>query len=764
MSRIQPIYSDRVRYKLSHNPTGTQVVEEPKGWKEDDNEFVRNKTFHGVFPQMTNNLTFFHTGAKFIENIFNIYGVNADLILIKEERNPKTDIWGLTYSGFLDMPTFSKENRGVSVKFVSSGLLRVIKARENEKIEIDRVETLKGLGVPYLQPKTVLLKGRNIFLDSLLENLKPEDVVNNNFRMGGFRDGNKRYASMGVPLAKIYASDTYVDPQLNDSFHTWGGTTPGDGRAEEMFYSDSNRDRTLDLKIKCSFKTVEAGVPHGISDVDNAKLYLAITTYNQSTDYITTDRTLLSPNLISDIGVIVPSFSYEDELSVTVKKGESLSLQWYGEGEFGSIFDDGFIRVNFNDIDASIQITENSTFNPTVSKVHLPHEVFDRYLELFTNQKGLLKSNALGRTDIGYEEDGEPSRIGMAHGFWIRGFSKDDPAEVNEEKRYKSMTMTFKDLYQSYFNIWNLGAGIETIGFKEIFRVEKLDYFYNRNTLIRLGKEINGEFQYIQVNNVKRTIDSKTFNSSLDIGYSKGGDYEEAVGLDEYNTRSSFTTIIDKLEQKFSKISKLRADSYGMEFCRRFPREDYATEDTKYDSSTWLIDMKKGEGTNLEQRLWQDDFTKSPTGVFSPSTAQNLRLSPFNVLLRHGWVIAAGLTKYPLNFIRYASSVANSGLKTELDPIKYPEYGGVEHAENGNIQGQELERARTDGMTIEFDYEVDYELLQNIRGKTVILGKEIPNFYGLVEFKNEDGLIEQGYIQKVSPNGAGKWTLTKYNS
>jgi hypothetical protein len=137
MSRIQPIYSDRVRYKLSHNPTGTQTVQEPNGWKEDDNEFVRNKTFHGIFPQMTNNLSFFNTGAQFIEKIWNDYGVNADLILIKEERNPSTDIWETAYSGFLDMLTYSKENKGVSVKFISSGLLRVIKARENEKIEID---------------------------------------------------------------------------------------------------------------------------------------------------------------------------------------------------------------------------------------------------------------------------------------------------------------------------------------------------------------------------------------------------------------------------------------------------------------------------------------------------------------------------------------------------------------------------------------------------------------------------------------------------
>tara|TARA_R110000824_G_scaffold323709_1_gene510622 strand:- start:2924 stop:5212 length:2289 start_codon:yes stop_codon:yes gene_type:complete len=762
MSRIQVIYTDRVRYKLSHNPTGTQTVQEPRGWKEDDNEFVRNKTFHGIFPQMTNNLSFFNTGAEFIEKIWDDYGVNADLILIKEERNPTTDIWETSYSGFLDMLTYSKENKGVSIKFISSGLLRVIKARENEKIEIDRTDTLKGLTIPYLEPNRVNLNGRDIHLASLLET-KLDESSSFVFR-ANFSSTNRRFGSLGVPAAITYASDVLVNGIPKDvSFKTGNPGDPLEASAnvEQIFYGIADRDRTLTVKIKVSFNLSE----HKIDDLSNASMYLRLATYGTGTEYLFVKRENLTSSLISNSSVIQDTVFINITRTIQILEGQSLSLQWYGEANFGSaIGGDGDMDVDFTNIDARIQIDEDSTFNPTVSNVHLPFEVFERYLELFTNQKGLLRSNVLGRTDIDYPQDGAVSRIGMAHGFWIRGFSKDDVAEINEENRYKSMTMSFKDMYSSYFSVWNLGAGIETIGFKEIFRVEELEYFYNRNVLIRLGKVVNGEFVYVKVSNEKRSVDKEVFNSGLEIGYSKGGDYEEAVGLDEYNTKSTFTTIIDKVEEIYTEVSKLRADSYGMEFCRRFPRENHATEDTKYDSSTWLIDMKKGSGTILNQRLWADDFSQAPTGVFSPQTAHNLRLSPFNILLRHGWVIAAGLIKYPLNYIRYGSSVSNSGMKTKLDVSKYPDIGGTEYAENGNIQGDKLETARTNGMIIEFDYEVDYNLLQDIQGKTVILGKEIPNFYGLVEFKNEEGLIEQGYIQKVSPNGAGKWTLKKYNS
>jgi hypothetical protein len=44
----------------------------------------------------------------------------------------------------------------------------------------------------------------------------------------------------------------------------------------------------------------------------------------------------------------------------------------------------------------------------------------------------------------------------------------------------------------------------------------------------------------------------------------------------------------------------------------------------------FFFDLKL-ENNLLAQRKWQDDFEKAPTGIFSPETATNLRLSPFNI-------------------------------------------------------------------------------------------------------------------------------------
>ena len=219
MINIYPIYTDRVRYKLTQNPTGQQIIEEPQGFRDDDNEFVRDKTFHGIFPQMTNNLTFYNQGAIFIRDIYNEFGINADLILTKEERNPSTDIWEEVYTGYLDLSTYSRKEDGVSVKFISSGLLRVIKARQNEKIELDRLDTLKGTVIPYLEPSEVSLLGRSIQLNSLLETQEEfgytttPDADSPGLRMFSMRhqSNNNYYGTMGYPMLVTYVSDESVN-------------------------------------------------------------------------------------------------------------------------------------------------------------------------------------------------------------------------------------------------------------------------------------------------------------------------------------------------------------------------------------------------------------------------------------------------------------------------------------------------------------------------------------------------------------------------
>ena len=119
--------------------------------------------------------------------------------------------------------------------------------------------------------------------------------------------------------------------------------------------------------------------------------------------------------------------------------------------------------------------------------------------------------------------------------------------------------------------------------------------------------------------------------------------------------------------------------------------------------------------------------------------------------MRHGWTFGGGLVKYPNEYVRFGSSVANSNLITKLRKDLYPDLGGTAYAENGDIQNRELERPRFVPEIIEFEYPVNYDLLQKVRGKSIVNGEEIMNYYGLIEFKNENNEIEKGFLLNLKP-------------
>src|SRR5690606_25065509 len=160
-------YFDRVRFTLYTERFGSLIIDDPEGWDEDDKELSRNNNYHGVFVQMSNNLTFVGNAVDYIQTVYDTDGVNADLKLTKEERHPITDVWTTTYTGFLDMFTFSKEDGKIKLKFNSGGIESILKSRESEDVEIDRPDTFENKSLPALSPITITIPGRKIFLESV---------------------------------------------------------------------------------------------------------------------------------------------------------------------------------------------------------------------------------------------------------------------------------------------------------------------------------------------------------------------------------------------------------------------------------------------------------------------------------------------------------------------------------------------------------------------------------------------------------------------
>lgn len=751
---------NRVEYTLEHEELGPLVVSEPKGWETDDKEYQRVDDYDGVFTKFSNNLTFYNDGVDYIKMVYTLYGPNTNLICKRRERHPKTNKWIVSYIGYLDLMTYVFENNSVKIKFNSSGLEDQIKSRANEKIEIERRDTLDGTPIPELETIYVNQDGRRIFLRTVFGT---SGVQNNPSFEVASNAGNTRSRTLALPI--VLDVNQHQDIAQTPYFNALGTNNNSD--IGMPFLLNATRLRNFKINLNASWTAFF----QQYENVQWCFVKANLTIYENGFDFTPKEGgeiTLFELNsgfadndprkLPDDVDYPYPQFRKQMSASfndtITLLEGESLVFELHLRSDM-FVDNNAGVRVFVEDFENELIIEEDSFFEASKTKAVLAHELGERITQIITDRDDAFYSEALGRTDIGYAEDGVNTGAlnAYAHGQWIRGFDK---LPENEDNKYKAFTTTFNEFVNHNEVAWNLGIGIEKIGLFERIRIENKRFFYQNAVTINVGYKENGIWVYPQVSKLKRKPSKKYFYKSLEIGYDKGGDNEEAMGLDEPNTKSTFSTHITKSNNIFTRVSKYITASYAKEFIRRKPKKDFPTTDHQNDKEIFAIDCKRGPTEVYEERKYQDDFAVEPTGIFSPETATNLRLSVFNVLLRHGWEIATTMSKNLFKYIRYSSSEGNSSLVTQL-------IGGQPYAENGNILGDDLEKARYLPEEVEFEYPFDIEMIEQIEGNTVINGKRVPNFYGLAKYRNEENELETGYIMNLKINGAGKWKLITSN-
>jgi hypothetical protein len=693
------------------------LVNEPLGWKDDGKSFTRNSDYHGIFVELSNNVTFIDLGATYIKDVYDVYGINAEIKLKKEIRHPQTDKWVLDYEGVLDLSEYSYENGKVTVKFNSSGLLSLVKARQNEKVEIERTTTMDGVTLPELQTKSLYLDGRRIFLVS--QDSKPEQEQ--------FRAGYK-YILNDLHCALLNDLTTQSDEQFHAQLEQTSDVTyfadnfnvsDGDPTTNMMFYADSNQDKTLRVHLRLK---MQIAILDSVSSVD---YHLGLYKYENGVLY--ENPTNIHTFQTGTFGSSNPiEFDINEFVDVDLLENESLSIILFMDNS-DPLF---YYSLRSTTEIYNIVVENDSYYEPSYTKTILAHELGERLTKIIGADE--FKSNLLGRTDIGYTSNGVASMTSLMHGHWVRRFET--------SPLYKKFTTSLKDYLESMNVLHGIGITIEKKGAKEVLRLESKDYFYQKFTSIKLGK----------VGNIKRYPAKEYFYSGIEVGYEKPNDsqlYEEAMGLDEYNTKTTLTTVINRIQNTLSLLSKYRGDSYGKEFARRKPISTHPTDDSRYDSDIFVSDVE-WNGTNLRESKWSDDFDSLPTGVFSPETATNLMFSPMRILLKHGKYIKSGLTKYYNDFTRYSSSLGNSNLTTVKD--------GITLSENQNILNKDLGKAVYTAEWIEFKTDVPQSVKEQIKGYT----SGVPNVYGLIEFENENGQLEKGYLFEYKQND-GEFKILK---
>lgn len=749
---VRTDFNNRVRFKLDG-----RIIIDPIGFDGSDLEFARNETYFGIASQFSNNLIFVKNGADYITFIKNTYGINKDVLITKETQNDQTDIWELDFTGFLDLSTYTYENGKVNCKINSGGIEKLLKARESEQVEIDRTLSIDGFPITTAIPEiTVNLKGKAIqFTSDWASTITSPD---NYCELGDrSRVGSTGAFSSGIVFPIVNNTEGEDQAILYGSNVAQRDESSGvtHGTEGQMFWANSTKKHVLKVNIDFSFFLT---IKRAYWEWMNMDVFVA--KFTDGAAYNMGEKvSIFSANAQAMAGYNnkqVPRIIHDG--NYTLEIGESLGL--IAELRYdlkNTTSTDAFVELKLDKIEGTMKVVENSTVEGSTSQGYLYKDLLSQLVKINTNDNNGFISNFL-----------QNKLLGVTHGFFVRGFQKyinQNPVTIGSfnpgnigsfqsfgfnfnqtpinlqppkpDPYFKPLMTSFKDAIRSLDSIEPVGVGIEFRNGKENIVVENIDYFFNQNITLRLG----------QVTNLKRSIATEFYYSSLLFGSEKGGEYEEANGLDEFNTQTTYTTSITRLVKKYDKISKYRKDGTGKELARRKTYKDNPTTDTPYDNDIFLLDLKNGSYGLYEER--GDEDYDTITGIYSPETSNGFYFSAKQTLLRHARMFSGTLEKEPTNEIRFASSKYNS--KLVIDGV----------AETNPVLNSSLDRKIFTPEWIEFNYKVDSALLKTIKGKTIFNGVEVVNFYGLVEFTNESGSKETGYLWNLKPTGNGEFKLLK---
>lgn len=678
-----------------------KFLHDPVGWEELDTTVGRSRNTNGIFTTISQNLEFVFDARQYLLDLYLLQGVQADCTMIRRKRDLKTDSWEVVDQGNLDFTKFKWNKTSCTLDFIENGFSERFDNYKSEKFEIDRVDDINGNLLPALFQSSLMLSGTRVFLKSAFY------IEQNDLCEFQNLDNGNNYENRVIPLKLDYKSDENIVQPFGTDFEE-NNQNYGNGSSSNMFYLNADRERSIVLNGTISGRHV------GASSTEFFRFDLIKYKLDDNGVYQNLGVTVLK-NVQGNNQSISYTFSnYE----INLKEGESLALGC-------SIFSGGRSNVVF---DASrIEITEDSAFRATNTQGITAFRLAERLVKI-------IDFNAEFKSDL---LQGDFEGLFFTSGATIRNVKLEDDNGV--ETKSPLLTTCFKDFFEALNTITPVAYDVYTDNGKNIVRIENIDYFFNPKPFVKVGrvKEEN-------------EIDEDWIYKGIKIGYEQSGDIEGVYGLRATHTVNSYTLPIDRVDNIYEVVTDYRTDPNEIEDCRRIQQEDYPERDTKYDKDIFIIDTLL-EG-NRVIRPNSQDFS-SVTGIYAADTTFNNRLSPANCLLRHAKVFKSGmhLDFYQDKKVRYSNTTGqNNNLVTTL-------IGGEAIPEELNIEISKLDAPIFSAVKTTFTTTLEQGVYQAIKrnGKT----DSLPNKFKLVEYIDDSGNRQQGFIYKVEFKNEIKYEL-----
>lgn len=288
-----------------------------------------------------------------------------------------------------------------------------------------------------------------------------------------------------------------------------------------------------------------------------------------------------------------------------------------------------------------INLQLDSISDTSESEAYLIHEATETVLNIITGKDDRLRSNLLGRTDIGYAANGCASQNVVLNGFGIRNILD------------KPTVTSMSDILKSLRAIYNIGFAYQVDAGEDVIRIEEASFFYQDKEILT----IDNPYDYKEVTDIDRIW------NEIIIGY-KDFETDGLNLLDEPNTEHKYSTPIKKLKKKLELISPFIAGGYTIELQRRDQFSSAPSESLDFDDNVFIINVIKPAADWKSEK--DENFT-TVDNVFSAETSYNLRISPKRNLLRHAdWIKSAFSFKdQATDKVRFMTGKQNSLMETE---------------------------------------------------------------------------------------------------
>lgn len=359
-----------------------------------------------------------------------------------------------------------------------------------------------------------------------------------------------------------------------------------------------------------------------------------------------------------------------------------------------------------------IRVILDTIDEPRMVKTMMLFEAVKRCVEYITGVENSFESTLLGRTDLGYDEDGAAALIGVTLGRNLReSIAVGDATPATSSKIITSLGRLLNFVNSTHC----AGLGFELREGRQVVVLETIDHFFDKTTTsIALGS----------VANLHEIVDPSMYYNSIEFGYTSRLDIRSSGAKYEFNGLRKYSIPLAAAKNVLKIASDVRTSGFEIEFEKRLRTE---SKDSNLDEELFAISMT---GSSPDFTPKTDEGYIAITGIPNSDTIYNLDFSPRRIIENWKQYLAGMLLRSKTQVLTFSNGSGNFEATTqktgEEDPL----------AENGDIDVSQ-EEPIWDCVNLTFD-KTEFTSDQ----ATLISD----NPYGLLTLKGKDGNLLKGFI------------------